>query len=365
MRRFSVFGGGLAIVLVGLTGACGSDPVSKVPTGPSAPGVVGLQISGPASVAPGQSAQFIADTRLSDGAVKTTTSAANIRWRSSNPALMQVSTSGVVTAGQTRGEAILTAEVLPTSTIRGTMEVVIIPDGTYRLVGSVRESEAPTQGISGARVEVTGSSLSTTTDVGGNYRLYGVPPSAEIRVTANGYQTVTQNVQLTEHTTQNFLLPLAGPRLSLNGSFDVLFDVVGSCSGSPPLSADLYHRSYEANVTTTGSLVDVQLTEPRFRLSGSKGNRFTGRADPAGIKFTLDYGFYYGYLYDYPSVLERLSNDTYFIVYGTAATTSLGSGVSGQLNGAFANYDSRFPASNTRLVGFCFSNQLRLTLSPR
>ena len=364
MRRFSVFGGGLVVVLVGLTGACGSDPVSKLPTGPSAPGVVGLQIIGPASVAPGQSAQFIANTRLSDGAVKSTTSATNIRWRSSNTAL-QVSTSGVVTAGQTLGEAILTAELLPAATIRGTMEVVIVPDGTYRLVGSVRETEAPSQGISGARVEVIGSSLSTTTNSSGNYRLYGVPSSAAIRVTANGYQTVTQNVQLTEHTTQNFLLPLVGPRLSLNGSFDVLFDVVGSCSGSPPLSADLYHRSYEATVTTSGSLVDVQLTEPRFRLSGSKGNRFTGRADPAGIKFTLDYGFYYGYLYDYPSVLERLSNDTYFIVYGTAATTSLGSGVSGQLNGAFANYDSRFPAFNTRLVGLCFSNQLRLTLSPR
>src|SRR5262245_41296895 len=275
MRRFSLFGGGLVIVLVGLTGACG-DPVSKLPTDPSAPGIVGLQISGPASVAPGQSAQFIADARLSDGAVKTTTSATNIRWRSSNTALMQVSTSGVVTAGQTRGEATLTADVLPASTIRSTVEVVIIPDGTYRLVGSVRESETPTQGISGARVEVTGSSLSTTTDFAGNYRLYGVPPSAEIRVTATGYQTITQNVQLSAHTTQNFLLRLNGPRLSLNGSFNVLFDVVGSCSGSPPLSQDLHHRAYEANVTTSGSFVDVQLTEPRFSISGSRGNRFTG-----------------------------------------------------------------------------------------
>ena len=364
MRRFSLFGGGLAVVLVGLAWACGNDPVSKLPTEPSAPGIVGLQIIGPASVAPGQSAQFIANTRLSDGTVKSTTSATNIRWRSSNTAL-QVSTSGMVTAGQTLGEAILTAEVLPASTIRGTTEVVIVPDGTYRLVGSVRETEAPSPGIAGARVEVIGSSLSTTTNSGGNYRLYGVPPSAEIRVTATGYQTVTQNVQLTTHTTQNFLLPISSPRVSLNGSFDVLFDVVGSCSGSPPLSADLQHRAYAANVTTTGSFVDVQLTEARFRLQGSEGNRFTGRADPTGITFTI-YGYdNYYYYYYYPSVAERLSNDTYLIVSGTAATTPQGRGVSGQLNGAFANYDMRFPARNTRLVGICYSNQLRLTLSPR
>ena len=364
MRRLSLVGGALAMVLVGLAAACGSSPTSRLPFSPSAPGVAGLQISGPASIAPGQSAQFIADTRLSDGVVKSTTSAANIRWRTSN-GLLTVNSAGVATAGQTRGESNLTAEVLPAVTIRGTREIVIVPDGTYRVVGSVREAEAPAQAVVGARVEVTGTSLVATTDFSGNYRLYGVPPSAEIRVTANGYQTVTQNVQLNTHTTQNFLVPLSGPRVSLNGPFYAMFDVVNSCSGNPPLSLDLQHRAYEASVTTTGSVVDVRLTEPRFNLLGGKGNRFSGRADPAAIRFTLDQGFYYFYYGYYPNIIERLSNNSQLIMWGTGTTVPSGGGVSGLLNGGIQVYDSRYPAFNTTLQGNCFTNGLRLTLSPR
>jgi hypothetical protein len=362
MRRLSLVGGAQAIVLVGLAAACGSSPTSRLPFSPSAPGVAGLQIGGPASVAPGQSAQFVADTRLTDGVVKTTTSATNIRWRTSN-ALLAVNSAGVVTAGQTRGESILTAEVLPAATIRGTREIVIVPEGTYRLVGSVREAETPTQGIQGARVEVIGTTLAATTDFSGNYRLYGVPPSADIRITANGYQTVIQSIQLSAHVTQNFLVPLSGPRVSLNGSFYAMFDVVNSCGGSPPLSADLQHRAYEATVTTTGSFVDVRLTESRFRTSGVQGNRFTGRADPAAITFTIDQGYYY--FYYYPSIVERLSNGTYLSVFGQGTTTPLGGGVSGLLVGGVQLWDSRFPAFNTALLANCFTNGLRLTLTPR
>jgi len=353
----------LAIVLVGLASACGSDPVSRIPFSPSVPGVAGLQISGPATIAPGQSAQFIADTRLNDGAVKSTTSATNIRWRTSN-SLLSVSASGLVTAGQNRGESVLTAEVLPGTTIRGTREIVVVPDGTYRVVGSVRAADVPTLGIAGARVEVPGTSLATTTDFSGNYRLYGVSPSADIRVTANGYQTVTQNVQLTAHATQNFLISPDGLRISLNGPFIVSFDA-GNCSGNPPLSADLLHRAYEAVVSTTNGIVDVRLTESRFSVNGGQGNRFSGRAEPTGVTFTLDYLYLYFFYAYYPSLAERLSNNTVLTISGTATTSAFNGGVSGQLNGSFSNYDSRYPASNTALIGNCYSTGHRLTLTPR
>ena len=364
MRRLSLIGAAAAIALIGQATACGSSPASRMPTSPSAPGIAGLQITGPASIAPGQSAQFIADTRLTDGAVKSTTNAANIRWRTSN-GLLTVNAAGVASAGQTRGESILTAEVLPSATIRGTREIVIVPDGTYRVVGSVREAEAPTQGVAGARVEVMGTSLVATTDFSGNYRLYGVPPSADIRVTANGYQTITQSVQLSTHTTQNFLVPLSGSRISLNGLFYVMFDVVNSCQGNPPLSSELQHRAYEAQVTTTGSLVDVRLTEPRFTLLGGKGNRFSGRADPAAITFNLDQGYYYFYYGYYPNIIERMSNNSQLIVWGRGTTLPSGGGVSGLLSGGINLYDSRYPAFNSTLQGSCFTSGLRLTLTPR
>jgi hypothetical protein len=234
-------------------------------------------------------------------------------------------------------------------------------------VGRVSDAEAPTQGVPGARVEVAGTSVATTTDGGGNYRLYGVPPAAEIRVTATGYLPVAQNVQLTGHVTQNFLLPLSGPRISLNGPFTLAIDVAGTCSGTPALSTTLHHRSYEAMVTTTGSSVTVVLTEPsRFRVSSNTGNRFSGRAGAAEVTFSIASffggGFYYYYYY-LPDIVERLANDTYLVVSGTGTMSPSNGGLSGTFNGSLVNYDSRFP-SFIAIVGRC-SSPLRFTLTPR
>jgi len=359
--------GALAIVLAGLVPACGGDPVTRNPVGPSAPSIGGLQVNGPNTVPPGQSAQFIAEVRLSDGTVKSTTGTLNVRWRSSNTSVLQVTSSGVVT-GQNPGEAVVTVEELPRAVIRGTKEVVVVPDGTYRVVGSVREAEAPALAIAGARVEVSGTSLVATTDFGGQYRLYGVPATAEIRVTANGYLPAVQNVQLTTHATQNFQLPLSGPRVSLNGPFTVTIDAAGTCSpGSPGLSASLQRRTYEATVTTMGSSVDVRLTEPRFRVDAfGQGNRFFGRTDPTTVTFTLNSFYVYYYYTYYPSVAERLPDNTILVPFGTATTTRSNGGVSGPMGGGIFNYDSRFPATNTSIIGRCSSaSGLRLTLTPR
>jgi hypothetical protein len=127
---------------------------------------------------------------------------------------------------------ILTAEVLPTATIRGTREIVIVPEGTYRVVGTVRAADSSTEPVIGARVEVPGTSLVATTDGAGQYRLYGVPASADIRVTANGYVSAVQSVQLSAHSTQNFVLALTSPRVILNGTYFVKFDA--ACSGGSP-----------------------------------------------------------------------------------------------------------------------------------
>jgi hypothetical protein len=362
MQRISFIGSALAFALVGLMAACGSDPVSRVPFSPSAPGVSGLQIIGPASIAPGRSVQYTAQMRMSDGTVKSSANALNVRWRTLSGAIQVDSSSGAVTAGANLGETVLTAELVSTPSVRGTREILILPDGTYRVIGAVREADAPTQPIVGALVQVPGTSISATTDFNGRYRLYGVPPTAEIRVTANGYVSAAQNVQLTDHATRDFNLALSGPRLSLNGPFMVTIDVTGGCSSNPALASSLHHRTYEATVTTTGPVVSVQLTEPRFRVSGARGNRFTGRADALGVTFTLDSPYYYYYYLIHPSILEQLSNNTYLVAYGTAVTSPTSSGLSGPITGGeVVNFDSNFPGFNTRTLGRCSSARLSLT----
>jgi hypothetical protein len=187
-------------------------------------------------------------------------------------------------------------------------------------------------------------------------------------VTANGYQPVVQNVHLTAHETQNFQLTPSGSRTSLNGPFTLAIDVVGNCSGSPGLPAHLQHRTYEAAVTTTDSFVEVRLTEARFYVypGQSKGNWFGGHADAAGVRFTLDgWGNPDFYLDFFPSVAERLSDNTFLVPSGTAATSRTNGGVSGPMTGEISYYGSGFPSPMTSFLGGCSSSGLRLTLTPR
>jgi hypothetical protein len=358
------------MVCSGLVVTCG-DPKTNGPTGPTPPNGVNVVINGPASVAPGQSAQFTAAVHFTDGTTKLATSP-SVTWRSSNTSVLQVNASGVATARPNTGDASLTAQVLPPISVSSSMatkEVVVVPDGTYRLVGTVTDAELPTVPVVGAFVQVTPGSLSTRTDASGQYKLYGVPAASEIHITATDYVPLVQNLQLTAHTTQNFQLALSGQRLMLSGDYTLAIDVTGGCSGSRPLSADLQHRRYAAHVTQDGQALDVALTDPIFRLNSiSRGNRFAGKAGTTGASFTLEpsyYYYYYGYYYGptyYPNVVERLSNVTYLVIAGQAVTTKSATGVSGQLSGHIANYDSKFP-SGAKLLGSCFSSTLQFSLT--
>ena len=367
MQRRSVLFGSFAIAAVGLFIACDGEPGTTLPTKPSAPAFAAMQLIGPNSVAAGQTAQFSVSIRQSDGTTKTATSMPNLRWRTSNPSVMGVSNAGLVTVPPTaRGEAVITADIAPQGVIRATRELLVQPEGTYRVVGSVREAEAPSVPVIGARVEVLPGSLFTLTDVNGLYRLYGVPPQSSIRITAAGYQPIDQALELTANVTRHFVLDLSGPRLAFNGPHTISVDAVGVCSLNPALQ----RRTYEAVLTTTGGTIDVVLTEPRFRLNSlGRGNRFSGHVIGNGATFTLEYYFDYYYPYygptAYPSVAERLDDNTFFVVAGTATTTGSASGLTGTLNnGTLTQWDSGFPNFGRRL-GDCFASNIKFSVTPR
>jgi hypothetical protein len=135
----------MAVIAVAvLMAACDNGPERVVGTGPTAPSpsalpvVVSLEISGPASIPPGQSAQFAAISRLSDG----TSEPASVRWNLSSATyaeVLRVDASGLATAGPRGGEAVLSA-ALQASPIRSSKEVLVLPAGTYRMVGVVTEA---------------------------------------------------------------------------------------------------------------------------------------------------------------------------------------------------------------------------------
>ena len=122
MRKRSVLYGLLTITAVCLSVACGDDPL----TTPSQ--IARIEVVGPDSLRAGQSAQFVAHIRQPDGTTKSATSMPNLRWRSSNPSVMSVSKSGVVTAIPSGiGEAVITAELTSLVPSEGTRKVVIVP----------------------------------------------------------------------------------------------------------------------------------------------------------------------------------------------------------------------------------------------
>ena len=364
MRRLSIVVGTVALTAL----AC-SDPTSQLPTAPTAPGVTGLQLEGPSSIAPGQSAQLVAAIRLADGTTKQPSLSTPVQWFSSNTNILRVSSTGLATGVQV-GEARITVFYGTGISMRqATKEFIVVPAGTYRLTGMITEAGFPSVSVIGARVEVMPGSLAAITGLDGRYTLYGVPSDSVVTISKAGYTTVSQALQLTAHATRNFVLALSGPRFMIAGPYTLTIDVTGSCSSSTPLSASLQLRSYEAVITQTGPEIFVTLTEPRFRINPiGKGNKFIGRAGTDGVTFTLDaFDPYYYYYYQtyYPSVAERLSDSTILVPWGTVFATGSTTSLSGSMQGGIYRWDARFPAYNSNVVSSCDSPAIKFTLTPR
>src|SRR5262245_61123361 len=208
---------GVLITLAAVTVTC-DQPLTKIPLGPSALPVDDIAIVGPSSTAPGQSVQLSATVRMADGTMKTGFSHPDLRWRSSQPTVLQVSQTGLVTPLASQGETAIIVEMRAGSFTRSaSREVVVLPPGTFRLSGVVSEEGLTSIKIPGARVEVTTGVPLTTTDESGLFKLYGVPPVADIRISADGYETRVFSVQLSFNAFRSFTLPLIGERPSLTG----------------------------------------------------------------------------------------------------------------------------------------------------
>jgi hypothetical protein len=328
-RRFAV-SLALTLAFAGLVAGCGDDRPPAGPSGPPPVGVVGLEIQGPASIAPGQSAEYAVIERLSNGTTRALPSA---EWSSSDPSLVQVTSSGVATAQSRTGEVRLSVK----TTQSASKEVLVLPANTFRLIGSVTSMQGGE--IPGAKVEVI-DGPSTTTDGNGAYRLYGVPAEADVRVTMDGYAVYEQHFQLTTHTSFNFRMEVA----PVAGHYTLTLESASSCSPTHPLAEDLRRRTYDATVTRNGTFLLVVLTGKRF--SSYSGGRFYGWPTASGAMFNLEES----------PVAEDLPDGSVLEIWGTAQTTRLSSGFSGALDGYFIHH--RWGNDN---IGQCGAFRFTLT----
>ena len=358
--------------------SCGDAPpddkVGPSPPAPPAPSlltVTAVTIEGPASVHPGNSAQFTAMLQLSDGTERAGTA---VQWFSSIPPVLSINTTtgAARTLSDIWGETTLSVEAAVAGvslTGRATREILVQPDGTFRMVGSVTEADSLGQGIRDATLEVRlTEDLSSRfvtragTDSSGRYRLYGVPAESYLHVRRPGFVSVTERIQVGSHTTRDFQLRVDGSVASLEGTYTMAVDAT-TCTGfSIPVDSQYRLRTYTATIRQSGTRLTVGLSDAPFH-PGSDG--FSGIATPTGADLQLR-SYYNPYYYPsyppQPDVVERLADGTVLELYGGARLTGTPDRMSGSL-GAIRRWQApTFPRPGNWLGG---CSQPRITLTRR
>jgi len=347
----------LAVVTVcGLSASCDDlRPLADNPLQPSSPMLVTLELSGPTTFAPGESVAYTLTAVVTNGTNTDVTSTS--QWSSSNASVLTSQGSGRYRAN-TAGDTQISANYGRLGTTR---EVIVVPTGTFRVIGRVVETDGSFP-IAGARIQArdsSGTGPATESDSSGFFRLFGVAPDSEIVVSRAGYLDNTRHVTIDKHSTVNFEMNLNGPRRRVDGTYTVTLDLTGCRDG---FRQEYAHRVYTANVQQSGSSVEVRFTEPSFAVnSANRGNLMQGRVEGTGL-FLYAQSFYYYYYgpSSYPFLVEALPDESRLVLTANVTLAESGeSSYTGKLNGYASNYGPRFP--NDKYLGGCDGGQLTFT----
>jgi hypothetical protein len=240
---------------------------------------------------------------------------------------------------------------------------MVIPAGTYRLTGLVRESGLP---VAGATVAVTagqGTGLSAVTNQSGQYRLYGVVGSVDVQVSKAGYASVTKTLAVSSNSLLDFPdLTQTGPIVSLSGTYTLSLTASTACGpGTYALSDQAKRRSYTAVITQNGPALQVTLSGADLLMLNGHGNSFSGRVQPDGVKFEVAGDYYYYSEFD---VLEKLQPDQVLTFIGEVSATTSPVGISGPLNGEIIVYKFSAPRQFTYLGG-CYATDHQFVFTPQ
>ena len=316
-----------------LLSACDDDRPTRIsPPAPSpvSTAALSLLISGPDSVPPGTSARFTVLARYGDGSTRDVTSAAT--WRSSNTAVLAVSSDGSATGGD-RGEASITVSFEILTVVK--TAIMVLPAGTFRLMGTVRDSG---YGIGGAKVTANGAdgtTITATTDASaGAYRVYGVGGNVQVTATKEGYAPASKPVQVQSHQVLDLDLVPAGPRDRVEGIYRLTVTAAETCTTLPP---EVRSRTYTAILTQDAALVFVRLEDAQFVPEGGPLNRFSGTVQPNELRLRLAPPFGGDYVFYSPEVMEVVSASPPIRSRpdGDVSARATADGYSGPLNGVF------------------------------
>jgi hypothetical protein len=211
--------------------------------------------------------------------------------------------------------------------------VIIVPAGTYRLTGTVREEGIPLRGVK-VVIETEAGRLTTSVGDDGAYTVYGVSGRTRVKIEPEGYEPVFTDATVTGHAQIDFNMVLSRPRQDVSGRYAVTFTTAAECSAFPQ---EVRVRTYSATLTQNGPRLDFVLDGERFASkNGRTSNRFGGVLGPQDLRIELrlvwDHFLSY-YFEEYPDVLEEFSPGKFYSVEGTGTGPLTSSGIAGTFSG--------------------------------
>ena len=348
----------MALVLA----SCDRNPNSPQPPGsPPTGGVVGLEVSAPAEIAPGATVQLTANAVKSNGSVEDVTS--QVQWGSTTGLrLVTVSAGGLATAGAIRGETEIIAHYEGRS---ASARLMVLPTGTFRLTGRITENGLGVRSVIVTVVAGVGEGLVTATLESGAYTFYGVQGRVRLQARREGYQDAIEEVDVSGHSTHGFELSPERPVPNLAGAYTFTVTNGGCRTAVGVLPDALKRRIYTANVTQDQRNLKVVLSGADFLIADGRGDRFVGFVDASGRVQLGMMGVESTYYDNSPycfrcDLVERLTDNSALVIFGTVAATLTASDseISGILFGAFFVADSathpltRFPIQCTGIHDF-------------
>jgi hypothetical protein len=300
------------------------DP-TRVPPASTEPVVSWTEIDGPEVVPVGQTVPFTLRARMSDGTFRDVTSSAD--W-SAWPDHVSVAGPGIV-GGRTSGDAELTAQFQGN---RATRQLIVVPAGTYRLIGRVTEEGFPDGGVVGVTVAVTSGTgagqLTAVTDLFGSYRLYGLAGPTTLRMMKSGYEPVDQDLVVEGHAQFESRMRLLTPRADVAGTYTIAITAAPACGvglGSGALPDDARRRTYRAIVEQNGPTLSVKVSGEGL-IDGP--SEFGGWVEPHRIVFDLNWNGWQPH-----PIRERLAPSRWFLVDGVGVVLRSAEGLSGTFGG--------------------------------
>jgi hypothetical protein len=242
----------LTAAALGLTavGAC-----NKSPTEPF-DGAKKIEVSGPATAAPGQTLRYVATAHYGDGSTRDVT--ADATWRAMT-APVSFTSAGVAAASFSgEGNLEVTFQVF-----KAQVHVLVLEPGTFKLSGTIRQRGGGT--MPGAKLVVL-SGVGQGKQSHGEYRIYGVAGPIRVEVSALGYFTSVHDIDVTGHVVHDFELVHLETPVDVGGNWTLTLGPPPSgCTDGLPAVAET--RSYNVAVNQQGTRLGLQLRGPTLQVA--------------------------------------------------------------------------------------------------